>query len=144
MAVEYLEDDHGAVHHLAADFLFQIACLRGRNFVVDKDDFDWIRVPVRCLGRRRQLCVISFRRQSGFVIGFVIHEAADFRALAGETGQPIIIYNVVPWTSLSPPLLLRIMREVPGVIGVSKSPAPSLMRMSPALPFGVAPPEGGR
>lgn len=44
-----------------------------------------------------------------------------FRALAGETGQPIIIYNVVPWTYLSPPLLLRIMREVPGVIGVKQS-----------------------
>lgn len=52
------------------------------------------------------------------------HEDAmvdHFRALAGETGQPIIIYNVVPWTYLSPALLLRIMREVPGVIGVKQS-----------------------
>ena len=44
-----------------------------------------------------------------------------FRALAGETGQKIIIYNVVPWTYLSPALLLRIMREVPEVIGVKQS-----------------------
>jgi 4-hydroxy-tetrahydrodipicolinate synthase len=44
-----------------------------------------------------------------------------FRTLAGETGQKIIIYNVVPWTYLSPALLLRIMDEVPGVIGVKQS-----------------------
>ncbi|MDH3713445.1 MAG: dihydrodipicolinate synthase family protein [Gammaproteobacteria bacterium] len=44
-----------------------------------------------------------------------------FRTLAGETGQKIIIYNVVPWTYLSPALLLRIMREVPEVIGVKQS-----------------------
>ncbi|MGI9331662.1 MAG: dihydrodipicolinate synthase family protein, partial [Gammaproteobacteria bacterium] len=44
-----------------------------------------------------------------------------FRALAGETGRKIIIYNVVPWTYLSPALLLRIMREVPDVIGVKQS-----------------------
>ena len=31
-----------------------------------------------------------------------------FRTLAGETGQKIIIYNVVPWTYLSPALLLRL------------------------------------
>lgn len=44
-----------------------------------------------------------------------------FRALAEETGQPIVIYNVVPWTYLTPDLLCRIMREVPGVIGVKQS-----------------------
>lgn len=44
-----------------------------------------------------------------------------FRTLAGETGQKIIIYNVVPWTYLSPALLLRIMDEVPQVIGVKQS-----------------------
>ena len=43
-----------------------------------------------------------------------------FRTLAGETGQKIIIYNVVPWTYLSPALLLRIMDEVPDVIGVKQ------------------------
>lgn len=44
-----------------------------------------------------------------------------FRALAGETGLPVIIYNVVPWTYLSPELLCRIMREVPNVVGVKQS-----------------------
>ena len=44
-----------------------------------------------------------------------------FRTLAGETGQQIVIYNVVPWTYLSPALLLRIMDEVPAVIGVKQS-----------------------
>lgn len=44
-----------------------------------------------------------------------------FRTLAGETGQKIVIYNVVPWTYLSPALLLRIMDEVPDVIGVKQS-----------------------
>ncbi|MCP5152742.1 MAG: dihydrodipicolinate synthase family protein [Ectothiorhodospiraceae bacterium] len=44
-----------------------------------------------------------------------------FRALAGETGKQIIIYNVVPWTYLSPALLIRIMDEVPDVIGVKQS-----------------------
>ncbi|MEQ9334133.1 dihydrodipicolinate synthase family protein, partial [Thalassobaculum sp.] len=44
-----------------------------------------------------------------------------FRTLAGETGQQILIYNVVPWTYLSPALLLRIMDEVPAVIGVKQS-----------------------
>jgi 4-hydroxy-tetrahydrodipicolinate synthase len=44
-----------------------------------------------------------------------------FRRLAGETGRKILIYNVVPWTYLSPALLLRIMEEVPDVIGVKQS-----------------------
>ena len=46
---------------------------------------------------------------------------AHFRTLASETGMPIIIYNVVPWTYLSPQLLVRIMAEVPAVIGVKQS-----------------------
>ncbi len=46
---------------------------------------------------------------------------SHFRALAGDTGQPVIIYNVVPWTYLSPDLLCRIMTEVPDVIGVKQS-----------------------
>ncbi len=44
-----------------------------------------------------------------------------FRTLADETGMPILIYNVVPWTYLSPELLVRIMREVPNVVGVKQS-----------------------
>ncbi|MBI3707334.1 MAG: dihydrodipicolinate synthase family protein [Proteobacteria bacterium] len=44
-----------------------------------------------------------------------------FRAITAETGMPVIIYNVVPWTYLSPKLLTRIMTEVPMVIGVKQS-----------------------
>lgn len=46
---------------------------------------------------------------------------AHFKALTEETGLPVIIYNVVPWSYLSPRLLVRIMRAVPGVIGVKQS-----------------------
>lgn len=44
-----------------------------------------------------------------------------FRVMAEETGVPIMIYNVVPWSYLSPQLLCKIMREVPGVVGVKQS-----------------------
>jgi 4-hydroxy-tetrahydrodipicolinate synthase len=44
-----------------------------------------------------------------------------FRRMADETGMPIIIYNVVPWSYLSPALLTRIMTEVPLVVGVKQS-----------------------
>jgi 4-hydroxy-tetrahydrodipicolinate synthase len=44
-----------------------------------------------------------------------------FRRMADETGMPIIIYNVVPWSYLSPALLTRIMNEVSLVIGVKQS-----------------------
>ncbi len=46
---------------------------------------------------------------------------AHFRAITEAAGLPVIIYNVVPWSYLSPQLLCRIMREVPGVIGVKQS-----------------------
>ncbi len=44
-----------------------------------------------------------------------------FRRMADETGMPIIIYNVVPWSYLSPALLVRIMTGVPLVVGVKQS-----------------------
>jgi 4-hydroxy-tetrahydrodipicolinate synthase len=44
-----------------------------------------------------------------------------FEALAKGTGVPIMIYNVVPWTYLSPQLLTRIITNVEGVIGVKQS-----------------------
>jgi len=44
-----------------------------------------------------------------------------FDTLASRTGLPIIIYNVVPWTYLSPALLARIIAAVPGVVGVKQS-----------------------
>jgi 4-hydroxy-tetrahydrodipicolinate synthase len=46
---------------------------------------------------------------------------AHFRTICEATGQKVIIYNVVPWSYLAPGLLLRIMREVPGVVGVKQS-----------------------
>ena len=55
-----------------------------------------------------------------------------FRRLAGETGKPILIYNVVPWVYLSPQLLYRIFREVPGVVGVKQS-AGDLKRVADLL-----------
>lgn len=44
-----------------------------------------------------------------------------FADIARATELPIIIYNVVPWTYLSPQLLTRIIDEVSGVIGVKQS-----------------------
>jgi 4-hydroxy-tetrahydrodipicolinate synthase len=44
-----------------------------------------------------------------------------FDTLASRTGLPIVIYNVVPWTYLSPALLARIIDAVPGVVGVKQS-----------------------
>ena len=44
-----------------------------------------------------------------------------FRAATEQSELPVIIYNVVPWSYLAPDLLCRILREVPGVIGVKQS-----------------------
>ena len=44
-----------------------------------------------------------------------------FKEIHAECNIPILIYNVVPWCYLSPDLLLRIMDEVPGVLGVKQS-----------------------
>jgi 4-hydroxy-tetrahydrodipicolinate synthase len=44
-----------------------------------------------------------------------------FGAIADTSGIPVIIYNVVPWSYLLPPLLARILRECDGVIGVKQS-----------------------
>ncbi len=44
-----------------------------------------------------------------------------FRTLSEAVKPPVLIYNVIPWNYLSPALLLRIMREVPGVLGVKQS-----------------------
>lgn len=59
-----------------------------------------------------------------------------FRSIVDETGLPVIIYNVVPWSYLSPALLTRIMTEVPMVIGVKQSAGDlklfaDLMEMAP-------------
>lgn len=44
-----------------------------------------------------------------------------FRQIWEETGIPILIYNVIPWNYLSVDLMLRIMDEVPGVVGMKQS-----------------------
>lgn len=44
-----------------------------------------------------------------------------FRQIWEETGIPILIYNVIPWNYLSVDLMLRIMEEVPGVVGMKQS-----------------------
>lgn len=44
-----------------------------------------------------------------------------FSDISEASGLPVIIYNVVPWCYLLPPLLVRILRDVDGVIGVKQS-----------------------
>lgn len=44
-----------------------------------------------------------------------------FRAIHEASGIPILIYNVIPWNYLSVEMMLRIMREVPGVVGMKQS-----------------------
>ena len=44
-----------------------------------------------------------------------------FSEITRQTKLPVMIYNVVPWTYLSPELLARILNEVEGVIGVKQS-----------------------
>jgi 4-hydroxy-tetrahydrodipicolinate synthase len=46
---------------------------------------------------------------------------AHFRNIYQAVGIPIIIYNVIPWNYLSVPLMLRILREEPGAIGMKQS-----------------------
>lgn len=46
---------------------------------------------------------------------------AHFQSIYDATGIPILIYNVIPWNYLSIGLMLRVMREVPGVIGMKQS-----------------------
>lgn len=44
-----------------------------------------------------------------------------FRVIHEETGMPLIIYNVLPWSYLSPELTVRLMNEVPGIMGIKQS-----------------------
>ncbi len=44
-----------------------------------------------------------------------------FRAIHEACGLPILIYNVIPWNYLDVSLMLRIMDEVPGVVGMKQS-----------------------
>jgi 4-hydroxy-tetrahydrodipicolinate synthase len=65
-----------------------------------------------------------------------------FAAIAECTGLPVLIYNVVPWSYLAPPLLVRIIREVEGVIGVKQS-AGDLKLLADLLLLLGAPTSGG-
>lgn len=44
-----------------------------------------------------------------------------FKAISDSTDIPILIYNVIQWNYLSVDLMLRIMEEVPGVVGMKQS-----------------------
>ena len=44
-----------------------------------------------------------------------------FATIADQVGIPVIIYNVIPWTYCSPDLVVRIITEVEGVVGVKQS-----------------------
>lgn len=44
-----------------------------------------------------------------------------FRRIYEETQIPVLIYNVIPWNYLSVDLMVRIMREVKGVVGMKQS-----------------------
>lgn len=44
-----------------------------------------------------------------------------FRAVAEEVGIPVLVYNVIPWNYASTDLLLKMMREIPLVVGVKQS-----------------------
>ncbi len=57
-----------------------------------------------------------------------------FDRLVNETGMPVLIYNVVPWTYLSPQLMARIIHSVEGVIGVKQS-AGDLKLLADLLPL---------
>ena len=46
---------------------------------------------------------------------------AHFAQLAEAAAQPVMVYNVVPWSYCSPTLLDRMMREIDGLIGVKQS-----------------------
>lgn len=46
---------------------------------------------------------------------------AHFNRLAERASKPVMVYNVVPWSYCSPELLDRMMREIPGLVGVKQS-----------------------
>ncbi len=46
---------------------------------------------------------------------------AYFRTIAEATGLPVLVYNVVPWAYLTADALVRLMTEMPLVIGVKQS-----------------------
>lgn len=49
------------------------------------------------------------------------HMIKHFRDVGKASNTPIFIYNVVPWSYLSPALLIKIMKTVSQVVGVKQS-----------------------
>lgn len=46
---------------------------------------------------------------------------SHFQAIWQATEIPILIYNVIPWNYLSPEVMIKVMEEVPGVVGMKQS-----------------------
>lgn len=44
-----------------------------------------------------------------------------FRAITQALNTPVLLYNVIPWNLLSTPLVLRILEEIPLVVGIKQS-----------------------
>lgn len=44
-----------------------------------------------------------------------------FKTICETVKLPVLIYNVIPWNLLSTPLTLRILREIPLVVGIKQS-----------------------
>ncbi|TMV85518.1 dihydrodipicolinate synthase family protein, partial [Thioclava sp. BHET1] len=44
-----------------------------------------------------------------------------FKRIWEETGTPLVIYNVIPWNQLGADLVIRMLEEIPGVIGIKQS-----------------------
>lgn len=44
-----------------------------------------------------------------------------FKKIWEETGVPLVIYNVIPWNLLSADLVIRLLEEIPGIIGIKQS-----------------------
>src|SRR3569833_1035764 len=88
VAVKDLENDHGAIHHLAADFVFEMARLRRGNLVVDEDDVDRVgrdrRFVVHSLDSRVEAIQGVQRTNAGrgFAIRFALDKMVDLPPLA--------------------------------------------------------------
>ena len=46
---------------------------------------------------------------------------SHFERITKEVSTPVIIYNVIQWNYISPQLLVHLMSELPGIIGVKQS-----------------------
>jgi len=55
-----------------------------------------------------------------------------FATIANKVGRPVIVYNVVPWAYCSTELLVRMIRELDGVVGVKQS-ASDMTRLADLL-----------